>query len=216
MNTIEEQVLRQLRLSVRHVYLVSLDQSEKPAGFPRTFRKTEEMRESFLKPTFPTLISSSGTCQQRSWAAETASLRKRAVTAPFAFSSELELRHTGRTYLAIVPPRKCVRRLPVIRDAIAASPVKNDVVGISQASDVQDESVWVRCCPSQIAQIVVTEPDHYPVPVRWIICSNTSRNIGSRVSSTWRWFQRPEPRTSGRPEQCPSQPSDGGSRGVRP
>jgi len=69
--------------------------------------------------------------------------------------------------------------------------MKNDIVGISQASDIQDEPVWVRCCPSQIAQIVVTEPDHYPVPVRSIIFSKTEET-SDHVS----------PRRSLVPENC--------------
>ena len=153
--------------------------------------------------------------KQRSWAAKAASLRKRAVTPSLAFSGEMELHHTGRAYLAIAPPRKCAQRLLIIRNAFAARPVKNDIVAISLASDIQDESVWVRCYPSQIAQIVFTEPDHYPVLIRSINFSKTSRNIGSCVFSTWRWFQRPEPRTSGRSEECPNHPGDGRSRCVR-
>jgi hypothetical protein len=150
----------------------------------------------------------------RSWAAKTASLRKRAVTPPLAYSRELEFRNTCSTYFAVASPRKCAGRLLVTRNATAARPMKNDIVGISRASDIQDVTVWVFCYPSQIAQIVVTKP-HYPMLVRLIIFSKSSRNIVSCFSWTWRWFQRPELRTSGRSEERPNQPSDGASTAGR-
>jgi hypothetical protein len=59
----------------------------------------------------------------------TASLGKRTVIAPFAFSCDLKLGQTGCAYLAKFPSRKRTQRLLVSRNAFAARPVKNDVSG---------------------------------------------------------------------------------------
>jgi hypothetical protein len=51
----------------------------------------------------------------------------------------------------------------------------------------------------------------YAFSRRSITLSNASRNTGLYVSSTCRWFQRPEARTCGRSEKCPSQSDEAGS-----
>ena len=85
----------------------------------------------------------SAVCQEWSWLAESASLRKRTVTPPFACSGGSEFLHAGCGYLTIGVPRKRARRVPVIRNAFAARPVKNDIAGIRHMPNIQNETVRV-------------------------------------------------------------------------
>jgi hypothetical protein len=151
-----------------------------------------------------------------SWSAQRTSLREGAVRSPFSSRCHLKLQRTERADLAI--PSSCIRAYgsSIVRNAAAACAMKNDIGRIAYISDVQDKSVRVCCDPREIPGVIVAELDHLPLPNCASNLSKTSRNPGSCVSSTWRWFHKPEPRTRARSDAFPSQPDDGGSSGARP
>jgi hypothetical protein len=68
--------------------------------------------------------------------AEAASLGKRTITPALAFSGAAKLGDTDRTYLTIASSCECARRLLVVRNAKATSPVKNDIVAIRPAPHI--------------------------------------------------------------------------------
>ena len=103
--------------------------------------------------------------QQRLSAAETASLRKRAVTPPLAFRSDGKFGLRESANLAIAPRGICTAPLRFIRNALAACSVQNNVPWVGRTSDIQDEAVGVRCYPSQVARIVVAKTDHFRLPL---------------------------------------------------
>jgi hypothetical protein len=95
-------------------------------------------------------------------ATETAALRKRAVAQSFTFCGELEFRFTARTYFVMFSARQCIRLVCVVRNAFAICSVQNNPMIFGLKGDIQNEAIGMGRDPGQIAQIVITEPDHLP------------------------------------------------------
>ena len=151
-----------------------------PDEINRAVRRLVELQVAVRKvrPTFPidaVALSPVFVARRRSvsvrhkrkcqGATETAALRKRAVAPPLIFSGEFEFRFAGCTYFAMVSPRICSWFVSVVRNACTARSVQNNITRVRRTTNVQDESVGVRCYPDQIAQIVLAETDHSMRPV---------------------------------------------------
>jgi hypothetical protein len=93
-------------------------------------------------------------------AAETAAPRKRAVAPPFGLGGKFELRFGACTYFAVVSPCIRARRMSDVRNCCVTRPMQNDALRTRRGTHVQDEAVGVSSEPTQIAQVVVAEPDH--------------------------------------------------------